>query len=128
MALTHLADRFGSQRGSRNREALRPPRYLHTDHLPDFLFLLRDLAFPAHHAGGRFSVEAYEKSAFEKEKGTFPVDCWLCVCVYVCVLAQACVCVFTQWNSIFVKFLYGYVAKFTSIPFWFQNQPWASLF
>lgn len=74
------------------REALRPPTCLHTDHLPNFL-LLRDLAFPAHHAGGLFSVEACEKSAFEKEKGTFPVDCWLCVCVcvYVCVLAQACV-------------------------------------
>lgn len=56
---------------------------------------------------------------------------FVCVCVYVCVLAQACVCVFTQWNSIFVKLLNDYVAKLTSIPqsnFWFQNQLWASLF
>lgn len=75
------------------REALRPPRCLHTDHLPDFLFLLRDLAFPALHAGGLFSVEAYEKSAFEKEKGTFPVDSWLCVCVCTCVCLHKPVCV-----------------------------------
>lgn len=111
------------------REALRPPRCLHTDHLPDFLFLLRDLAFPALHAGGLFSVEALKNQPLRKKRELFLLILgFVCVCVRVCACTSLCVCVFTQWNSIFVKFLYGYVAKFTSILFWFQNQPWASLF
>lgn len=43
---------LGSEGLQEQREALQPPTCLHTHHLPDFLFRLRDLAFPAHHTAG----------------------------------------------------------------------------
>lgn len=81
----------------------RPPGASTHESPAGFSFPSKGLGLPSSPCGREllFSVETYEKSAFEKEKGTFLLIVgFVCVCVYMCVLAQACVCVFTQWNSI----------------------------